>query len=200
MEFLDYCAGPEGSLLVNAGIEGVDYFPDPETGWYKPEETIFEAYRVWDPAVFKVRGVGGWLNILPNIAGITEDGHCYDINAEYAFSQDRWVMYNNSDWEHFAYQMIISPYTQFDNEGQADAIDANSKIEAYRRDRMTNIMLLTDASAIEDELSDLREQIEQDGIGIVEQAQTDNWLQIANEKGRAPENINGTMAQSAQGN
>lgn len=196
MQFLDYCAGPEGSLLVCAGIEGPDFTKDPATGWYKPEAKIFAAYRVWEATEFKKRGVGGWLNILPNLAGVTEDGHCYDVNAEYAFTQDPWVLYNNADWEHFAYQMIVSPYLGIDTDSQADAADADSKIAAYRADRLTNIMLLKDPAAIEPELKKLQEQMAGDGLAVLEKAQTDNWLEIAKQKGRTPENINQTVAQS----
>ena len=196
MQFLDYCMGPEGSLLVNAGLEGPDYTKDPATGWYKPEAKIFAAYRVWEATEFKKRGVGGWLCILPNMAGVTEDGHCYDVNAEYAFTQDPWVLYNNADWEHFAYQMIVSPYLGIDTDSQADAADADSKISAYREDRLTNIMLLKDSAAIEPELKKLQEQMAGDGLAALEKAQTDNWLEIAKQKGRSPENINQTVAQS----
>lgn len=196
MQFLDYCAGPEGSLLVCAGLEGPDFTKDPATGWYKPEAKIFAAYRVWEATEFKKRGVGGWLSILPNMAGVTEDGHCFDVNAEYAFTQDPWVLYNNADWEHFAYQTIVSPYKGLDTDSQADAADADSKITAYRKDRLTNIMLLKDSAAIEPELKKLQAQMKGDGLDILEKAETENWLVIAKQKDRTPENINQTVAQS----
>lgn len=198
MQFIDYCCSDPGSLLICAGIEGVDYFKDESTGWYKPEEKLFAAYRVWDANVFKPRGVGGWLNILPNIAGVNAEGHCFEVNAEYAFSQDPWVIYNNADWKHFAYNMIISPYTSFDSDTQADAVDADSKISAYKNDRLTNIMLAKDASTIDGDLQKLREQMKSDGNDALAKARTDNWVKVAGQKGVAPEKINQTPAQLGQ--
>ena len=74
MQFMDYCASPEGSLLVCAGVEGTDYTADPATGWYKPNADVFAGYRVWDANTLKKTGVGGWLDILPCVAGVTPDG------------------------------------------------------------------------------------------------------------------------------
>lgn len=198
MEFIDYCCSDEGSLLICAGIEGVDYFKNESTGWYKPEEKIFAAYRVWDANVFKPRGVGGWLNILPNIAGVNADGHCFEVNAEYAFSQDPWVIYNNADWKHFAYNMIVSPYTSLDSDTQADAVDADSKISAYKNDRLTNIMLTKDPSTIDGELQKLQAQMKSDGYDALAKARTDNWIKVAEQKGVTPETINQTPAQLGQ--
>lgn len=198
MQFFDYCAGPEGSLLVCAGVEGTDYTKDDSTGWYKPNADVFAGYRVWDANVLKKTGVGGWLDVIPCVAGVTDDGHCYDVNAEYAFSQDPWVTYNVADWKHFSFGMIMSPYESLDTDSQADAVDADSKISAYLNDRLTNIMLTKDPSTIDGELAKLQEQMKSDGVEALEKAQTDNWTELAKQKGVAPEKINQTPAQLGQ--
>ena len=195
MEFIDYLCSIEGSMLVCAGIEGKDYFEDPATGWYKPSDEVFKGYREWDANILKKTGVGAWFNILPCLAGVNKDGHCMDINSEYAFMQDKWVMYNNTDWKHFADNWIVSPYLSLEADAQADAVDAESKIGAYKLDRMTNIMLTKDPATIEGELAKLQAQMKTDGIEALEKAQTDNWIMIATEKGRTPETINLTVAQ-----
>jgi putative aldouronate transport system substrate-binding protein len=198
MQFMDYCCSPEGSLLVNAGIEGVHFTKDPSTGWYKPADDVFAGYSVWDANVLKKTGVGAWLDVLPSVAGVTDDGHCYDVNAEYAFSQDKWVMYNNSDWKHYGYTAIVSPFTALDPDTQADAVDADSKISAYLNDRLTNIMLSTDPSVIDTELGKLQAQMKSDGLAALEKAWTDNWTTIASQMNVDPEKINQTPAQQGQ--
>jgi putative aldouronate transport system substrate-binding protein len=198
MQFMDYCCSPEGSLLVNAGVEGIDYTKDATTGWYKPNADIFAGYSVWDANTIKQSGVGAWLDVLPNMAGVTADGHCYDINAEYAFSQDKWVLYNNIDWKHYAYSAVVSPFTSLDPDTQADAVDADSKIGAYLNDRLTNIMLASDPSTIDGDLAKLQAQMKSDGIDALEKAQTDNWNAIAKQMNVSPEKINQTPAQLGQ--
>ena len=65
MKFLDYCMGPEGSLLVCSGVEGISYTKNPKTGWYTPTDEVFTGYRSWDANILRKTGVGGWTNILP---------------------------------------------------------------------------------------------------------------------------------------
>jgi putative aldouronate transport system substrate-binding protein len=198
MQFLDYCCSDEGSLLVCSGVEGISYTMDDATGWYTPVDDVFIGFRNWDPAVLKRTGVGGWLDILPCIAGVAPNGHCYDINTEKCFVQDPWVLYNTSDWKHFADNWIISPYTELDLDSQADAVDADSKTGAYMSDRLSNIMLSKDASVIDGELAKLREQLKSDGYDALQQARTDNWMEIASGKDRTPEEINRTPDQLGQ--
>lgn len=189
MKFLDYCMSPEGSLLVCSGVEGISYSKDPTTGWYKPTDEVFAGYRTWDANVLRKTGVGGWTNILPNIAGVDEKGNAWDINAQYGFSQDKWVIYNNSDWKYFAFNWPITPYSELDSDTQAAALDASSKISAYAPDRIVNIALSKNVDTLQSEYSKFVAQMKTDGLDAFETAWTDNWKAYAKSKGRAPEHF-----------
>ena len=118
MDFFNFCASEEGSTIIGAGAEGVTYTTN-EDGTLTPTEEMATAYAQWDVNVIKKYGVGNWLNVLPAMEGIKEDGHAYDINAEAAFTSDPWVAYNNKDYLHFAYPRIISAAARLDSEEDA---------------------------------------------------------------------------------
>ena len=107
-------------------------------------------------------------------------------------------MYNVSDWKHFSFSMIMSPYESLDTNKQADAVDADSKISAYLVDRLANIVMSKDASSIDSGLAALQSQMKSDGIDALEKAETDNWNAIAQSKNVPPQNINQTPAQLGQ--
>ncbi|HET6485676.1 MAG TPA: hypothetical protein VFH83_04605, partial [Spirochaetia bacterium] len=189
MRFLDYLMGPEGSLLVCSGVEGISYSKDPKTGWYTPTPEVFNGYRTWDGSILRKTGVGGWTNVLPNIAGLNEQGHAWDINAEYGFLQDKWVIYNNADWKSFAFNWPITPYSELDSDTQAAALDASSKIGAYADDRLVNIALSKSPDVLKSEYAKFVSQMKTDGLDAFEAAWTDNWKAYAKSKGRAPEHF-----------
>jgi len=189
MKFLDYLMGPEGSLLVCSGVEGISYTKDPSTGWYKPTEEVFTGYRTWDGNILRKTGVGGWTNVLPNIAGVDEKGNAWDICAQYAFSVDKWVLYNNNDWRLYAFNWPVSPFGELDSDKQAAALDASSKIGAYADDRIVNVALSKSADVLKTEYAKFVAQMKADGLDAFEAAWTDNWRDYAKSKGRTPEHF-----------
>lgn len=189
MKFLDYCMGPEGSLLVCSGVEGISYTKNPKTGWYTPTDEVFTGYRSWDANILRKTGVGGWTNILPNIAGVNEQGHAWDICSEYGFLKDKWVIYNNRDWKYFAFNWPVTPYSELDADTQAAALDASSKIGAYANDRIVNIALSKNVDTLKSEYAKFVAQMKTDGLDAFEAAWTDNWKAYAKSKGRTPEHI-----------
>lgn len=194
MEFLDYCASVEGSTLVAAGVEGVTYTVA-EDGTKVPMEEIAEGYTMWDLNMIKKYGIGNWLNMLPAMEGLDENGNAYDINAQAAFTSDPWVMYNNKDWEHFAFPRTINANAKIDAATQADAHRALSKISAYAFDRMSKAVASPDAVTCMKEWDVALKQMQADGLGDLDMAIADNWIALADVYGKEPEKVFETPAQ-----
>ncbi len=125
MKYLDFCASDEGSRIICAGVEGVTYTVD-ENGFMVPTQETIDGYAAWDTNMIKKHGIGSWLNLLPCLEGIGENGQAFDINAEACFKSDRWVVYNNTDYTHIAYPRILPTVGRLNAEEQWEAFDAYS--------------------------------------------------------------------------
>lgn len=188
IKFLDYCASEEGSTLIGAGIEGVTYTTQ-EDGTKVPVEEIAKGYALWDINMIKKYGIGSWLNLLPSMEGLDADGNAYDINAQSAFTQDKWVMYNNKDWEHFAYPRTINANAKIDSQTQPEAYEALSKISAYAFDRISKAVSQPGKEECSAEWNTSMEQMKADGLDALDKAINDNWNALAEVYGRSPEKV-----------
>lgn len=195
IKFLDYCASEEGSTLIGAGIEGVTYTTQ-EDGRKVPVEEVAKGYAVWDVNMIKKYGIGSWLNLLPSMEGLDADENAYDINAQTAFTQDKWVMYNNKDWEHFAYPRTINANAKIDSQTQQEAYEALSKISSYAFDRISKAVSQPGKEECEAEWNTSMEQMKADGLASLDKALNENWNALAEAYGRSPDKIFMTPAEN----
>lgn len=193
IQFLDYCATEEGSTLIGAGIEGVTYTV--ENGVKVPTEEVANGYAMWDGNMIKKYGIGNWLNALPSMEGLDADGNAYDINAQIAFTQDKWVMYNNADWEHFAFPRTINANAKIDSTIQPEAHAALAEINTYAFDRIAKAVSQTSVEKCTEEWNACVEQMQADGLEALDAAIAENWDALAEVKGKNPENLFETPAQ-----
>ena len=194
MKFLNYCATEEGSTIIGAGVEGVTYTRDAD-GTIVPTEEVAKGYAMWDTNMIKKYGIGSWLNILPSMEGLDENGNAYDVNAQTAFTQDKWVMYNNKDWEHFAYPRTINANAKIDSATQKQAHEALSKISTYAFDRIAKAVAQPDEESCMAEWNKCLEQMNADGLEELDKALADNWNALAEAYGKSPEKIFQTPAE-----
>lgn len=194
IKFLNYCSTEEGSTIIGAGIEGVTYTKEAD-GTLTPMEEIAKGYAMWDVNMIKKYGIGSWLNMLPAMEGLDENGNAYDINAQAAFTQDKWVMYNNKDWENFAYPRTINANAKIDSQSQEEAHEALSKISAYAFDRIAKAIARPDIDACMAEWNKCLEQMKADGLNALDQALAENWDALAKAYGRSPEKVFMTVAE-----
>jgi putative aldouronate transport system substrate-binding protein len=193
IKMMDYFATDEGSLLVNAGVEGVSYTKDSK-GKLVPKDDIAKGYASWDTNVLKKTGVGGWFNILPSNAGLDKNGNANDINAQKVFDEDRWVSYNNTDWKRFSYPRITSPVGDLTKEKNPEAFEANTKINGYINDRLTRAIVAESPEASAAEWSKAVQQMKTDGLDKLTAALQDNWLKLAKTLNRDPNKLNKVVA------
>lgn len=186
MDFFNFCASEEGSTIIGAGVEGVTYTTN-EDGTLTPTDEMATAYAQWDVNLIKKYGVGNWLNVLPSMEGIKEDGHAYDINAEAAFTSDPWVSYNNKDYLHFAYPRIISAAGRLDSEEDAAAYDALSKISTYAFDRIAKAIMAETPEQCQEEWETCVQQMQNDGLADLDAALDKNWRELAEAYGVEPD-------------
>lgn len=194
IEFLDYCASEEGSTLVCAGIAGETYTVE-EDGTKVPTEEIANGYAMWDLNMIKKYGIGNWLNTLPAMEGLDASGNAYDINAQAAFTSDPWVMYNNKDWEHFAFPRTINANAKIDSISQSEAHEALSKISTYAFDRIAKAVAASDSGKCMEEWETCISQMRDDGLEALDQAMADNWAALAEAYGKNQEKIFTTPAE-----
>ena len=194
IEFLDYCASEEGSTLVCAGIAGETYTVE-EDGTKVPTEEIANGYAMWDLNMIKKYGIGNWLNTLPAMEGLDASGNAYDINAQAAFTSDPWVIYNNKDWEHFAFPRTINANAKIDSISQSEAHEALSKISTYAFDRIAKAVAASDSGKCMEEWETCISQMRDDGLEALDQAMADNWAALAEAYGKNQEKIFTTPAE-----
>lgn len=188
MDFFDFCASEEGSTIIGAGVEGVTYTTN-DDGILTPTEEMATAYAQWDVNIIKKHGVGNWLNLLPAMEGIRDDGHAYDINAEVAFTSDPWVSYNNKDYLHFAYPRIISAVARLDSEETPEAYEAYSKISTYAYDRIARAIMAATPEECQQEWETCLEQMKLDGLADLDAALDKNWRELAEAYGVEPDAV-----------
>ena len=145
--------------------------------------------------MIKKYGIGSWLNILPSMEGLDENGNAYDVNAQTAFTQDKWVMYNNKDWEHFAYPRTINANAKIDSATQKQDHEALSKISTYAFDRIAKAVAQPDEESCMAEWNKCLEQMNADGLEELDKALADNWNALAEAYGKSPEKIFQTPAE-----
>lgn len=185
MEFLDFCASDEGSTIIGAGVEGVTYTVA-DDGTLVPTEEMATAYAQWDVNVIKKHGIGNWLNLLPSMEGLKEDGHAYDINAEAAFTADQWVAYNNKDYAHIAYPRLANAVGKIDTDTTPEAYNALSKINTYAFDRIAKAIMAPTAEECQAEWETCVKQMNADGLADLDQALDTNWKELAEMYGNEP--------------
>lgn len=195
IEFLDYCATEEGSTLIGAGVEGVTYTV--EDGVKVPTEEVAKGYAMWDTNMIKKYGIGNWLNTLPSMEGLDADGNAYDVNAQLAFTQDKWVMYNNADWEHFAFPRTINANAKIDAALQPEAHKALAEIQTYVFDRVAKAVAQPSAEECAGEWSVCLKQLQDDGLEALDAAIAENWDALAAAKGRTPDKVFMTPAEES---
>lgn len=188
MKLFDYMATEEGSLLVNAGVEGVTY--NKVDGKNVPIDEIAKGYAAWDMNVIKKYGVGGWFNIFPSLAGVDKDGNANDINAQKVFEDDKWVVYNNKDWQQFSYTQIVSSAGDLKKENHPEAFEALLKINGYITDRMVKAIVAPNEEASKKEWDDAVKQMEADGLNEMNKALDENWKKLAAALGKEPDQLN----------
>lgn len=188
MKLFDYLATEEGSLLVNAGVEGVTY--NKVDGKNIPIDEVAKGYASWDTNVIKKYGVGGWFNIFPSMAGVDKDGNANDINAQKVFEDDKWVVYNNKDWQRFSYTQIVSGAGDLKKEKHPDAFEAFIKINGYIKDRMVKAIVAPNAEFSEKEWEKAVQQMKSDGLDKLNIALEENWLKLAKTLNKDPEKLN----------
>lgn len=186
MEFLDFCASDEGSTIIGAGVEGITYTVA-DDGTFIPTEEMATGYAQWDVNIIKKHGVGNWLNMLPSMEGLKEDGHAYDINAEAAFTADKWVGYNNKDYKHFAYPRLANAVGRVDVEETPEAYNALSKINTYAFDRIAKAIMAPSAEECQAEWENCVNQMNIDGLADLDKALDINWKELAQMYGTEPD-------------
>jgi len=178
MQFLDWCASDEGSLLLGAGTEGLTY--NVIDGEIVPTDRAVKIYADWDATGLKELGIGPHGGGLPNFAGMTADGKAFDIFQQALFESDFWSIYDNRGWQHFADNGYSRAGIQtFDAETQNDAENARSNINTYASARIARAILAANAGAAQDEWDKCYQQMLSDGLEIVNQAYSDNWNTMA---------------------
>lgn len=193
LKYLDFCASYEGSRIIGAGVEGITYSVD-ENGFMVPTEETVAGYAAWDTNMIKKHGLGSWLNLLPALEGMGPNGQAFDINAEACFTTDRWVVYNNTDYLHFAYPRILSTVGQLNIEEQWEAYDALSKIETYFGDRIAKAIVSADLDAAMVEWEVCKAQMKADGLEKLDEAVAEAWNKLAEHYQRDPANLIRTEA------
>lgn len=178
LKYLDFCASFEGSTIIGAGKEGVTYSVG-EDGWLIPTEETVAGYAAWDTNMIKKHGLGSWLNILPCLEGLGPNGQAFDINAEACFTADRWVVYNNTDYKHFAYPRILSTLGQLSTEDDWEAFDALSRIETYFGDRIAKAVVSPDLETAMKEWETCQAQMKADGLEKLDEAVAAAWTRLA---------------------
>jgi putative aldouronate transport system substrate-binding protein len=194
IKFFDFCASPEGSTIIGAGVEGITYTKN-EDGTLTPMDEVATGYAMWDTKMIKKFGIGNWLNLLPAMEGIDENGQAYDINAQAAFAENKWVMYNNVDWKHFAYPRSINANIKINSEDQPEAYDALSKINAYAFDRIAKAISSNSSEKCEAEWIKCQKQMKADGLDSLNEAVNENWSALAEAYGKELDKVFTTVLQ-----
>ncbi|MFD2612311.1 extracellular solute-binding protein [Paenibacillus gansuensis] len=188
MKLFDYLATEEGSLLLNAGVEGVTY--NRVDGKNVPTDEVAKGYAAWDTNVIKKYGVGGWFNIFPSLAGVDKEGNANDINAQKVFEDDKWVVYNNMDWKRFSYTQIVSGVGDLKKENNPEAFEAFVRINGYAKDRMVKAIVAPDGQTSKKEWAKAVQQMESDGLAELNKALEENWIKLAKALNKDPEKLN----------
>ncbi|HET6484970.1 MAG TPA: hypothetical protein VFH83_01040, partial [Spirochaetia bacterium] len=178
MKFFDWCNTEDGLVLLNAGVEGLSW------NWKDnrrvPTDKAMKAYYLWDSTLLKELGLGTWNGFLPSLAGMDKTGNAYDINQQATFESNKWGQYDMTDWKFFANPNYASEKVAFiDSVKQKDAYDANSKIQAYLRDRITKAIAAPSAADSASQWKDTYAMMKADGLDALNAAKNENWLKAA---------------------
>ena len=173
VQFFDFCAGEEGSMLLDAGVEGTHYTKD-SSGKVIPDPECSKAYANWDTTYFQKVGLTSYENVFPTLAGLNADGNASDIFAQEMYTNNKWNVFDNKWWENFMYRGdYFTGILTFNPDTQQDANDAYAKIQGYADNRIRRCIIV-EPENLEKEWNNLYEQIKKDGVVKVNEALTSN--------------------------
>lgn len=188
MQFFDYCASDEGSLAICGGVEGVTYTKGAD-GKLLPMDEMYKGYVVWDANTLKKFGVGGWECILPSLGGFGANGQVFDIFAAKTFDENKWAIYNNSDWKNISYINPLAMTADLNQTTQPDAFEASSKINSYIKDRIVKAIIQPTPEKSASEWTKSMEQMKADGLDELDKALSANWNELARAMGAKPDHL-----------
>ena len=152
MELLNYLHSEEGRLLINWGVEGVDYTVDPETGKRDATPELVDLY-VNDPEAYRQRGIsmiasfgpGGGQNINPHDGQVGAIAYCDALQAvaytERQLEAVKAICGQNLPWDIFSGDVLPGGYVFVDDKGinsaisipgeEADLVDIRDEVIDY---------------------------------------------------------------------
>lgn len=173
VQFFDFTASEEGSMLLDAGVEGIHYTRD-ASGKVIPDPACAKAYANWDTNFFQSTGLASYENIFPTLAGLDAEGNAADIFAQEIYTNNKWNLFDNKWWENFMYRGdYFTGVLTFNPDTQQEANDAYAKIQSYADNRIRKCIIIK-PNEIEKEWNMLYTQMKNDGVDKVNAAITEN--------------------------